>query len=137
MILIDTHIWIWWSARPELLPVRVRSTLDAAALDANVAVSVVSVWEIATKAALGKLRVETLPPGMSAREWVERASRIPGLTILPLAPDVALASAELPKPFHRDPADRLIVAQARLRRATLVTADRKILAYPHVKTLWG
>lgn len=51
-----------------------------------------------------------------------------------MAPDIALASAELPEPFHRDPADRLIVAQARRSRATLVTADRKILAYPHVKT---
>ena len=99
--------------------------------------SAISVWEIATKAALGKLPPNILPPGISAREWFERASQTPGLRVLPITPDVALASAELPEPFHRDPADRLIVAQARRSRATLVTADRKILGYPHVRALWA
>ena len=137
MILLDTHIWIWWTGHPELLSSGIRSLLNNAALDANLYVSVVSIWEIATKAARGKLRLTDLPEGMSAREWVERASRTPGLTILPLTQDVALESAELPPPFHRDPADRLIVALARRKSATLVTDDRNILAYPHVKTRWG
>lgn len=132
MILLDTNAWLWWTNHPETLPGNVLSVLDEATLDAALAVSVISVWEIATKHALGKL-----PLSMSARDWVERASRAPGLSILPLTPNVALESAVLPEPFHRDPADRLIVALARCRRATLVTADRKILAYPHVKTLWG
>jgi PIN domain nuclease of toxin-antitoxin system len=136
MILMDTHVWLWWTSLPERLSPSVRATIDNAALDAQLAVSTVSVWEIATKAALGKLPPDILPPEINAREWVERASQTPGLRILPLAPDVALMSAELPEPFHRDPADRLIVAQARRSRATLVTADRKILDYPHVKTLW-
>ena len=131
MILLDTNAWLWWTKTPQVLPARVLHVVEEAALDAELVVSTVSVWEIATKSALGKL-----PLGCPAREWVERASQAPGLRILPLAPDVALASAELPEPFHRDPADRLIVAQARRSRATLVTADRKILDYPHVKTLW-
>ena len=131
MILLDTNAWLWWTKTPQILPARVLHAVEEAALDAVLAVSTVSIWEIATKSALGKL-----PLGCPAREWVERASQTPGLRILPLAPDVALMSAELPEPFHRDPADRLIVAQARRSRATLVTADRKILDYPHVKTLW-
>ncbi len=129
MTLMDTHIWIWWEFKPELIPPGIRSALDAAEFNKELSVSVVSVWEIATKVALGKL-VFPCP----VREWVENTTAGGLVTILPLAPDVALASAELPEPFHRDPADRLIVAQARRRRATLVTADRKILAYPHVKT---
>ena len=132
MILLDTHAWLWWTNRPEVLPKRILAFINGAALDAQLAVSAISVWEIATKYALGKL-----PLAMPPREWVARASRTPGLAILPLTPDVALESAELPPPFHRDPADRLIVALARCRRATLVTADRKILRYPHVKALWG
>ena len=131
MILLDTNAWLWWTKTPQVLPSRVLRVVEEAALDAELSVSTVSIWEIATKSALGKL-----PLGCPAREWVERASQTPGLRILPLAPDVALASAELPEPFHRDPADRLIVAQARRSRATLVSADRKILDYPHVKTLW-
>ena len=136
MILLDTHAWIWWTGRPEILPAKVRTLVENAALDFKLSVSVISIWEIATKAALGKLRSDALPPDFSAHEWVERALQTPGLSVLPLSPDVALMSAELPEPFHRDPADRLIVAQARRSRATLVTADRKILGYPHVKTVW-
>ena len=113
------------------MPERARLLADGAAADNALAVSVVSVWEIAVKTALGKL-----PLGMSAREWVARATRAPGLRIVPLDSDIALASAELPPPFHRDPADRLIVAFARRARATLLTSDRKILDYPHVTACW-
>lgn len=131
MVLLDTNAWIWWASRPDTLPQKACRAVDEAAAAADLCVSVISVWEIAVKISLGKLQL-----GMQAREWVERASLIPGLRILPLVPDVALASTELSEPFHRDPADRMIVAQARKSRATLVTSDRKILDYPHVKTLW-
>ena len=132
MILLDTNAWLWWTIRPEALPDRARSLADKAAADNSLAVSVVSAWEIAVKTALGKLNL-----GMSAREWVARASRAPGLRIVPLDSDIALASAELPPPFHRDPADRLIVALARRLRSPLLTADRKILDYPHVDARWN
>ena len=131
MILLDTNAWLWWTIRPEVLPERARSLADGAAADNALAVSVVSVWEIAVKTALGKLQL-----GMATREWVARASRAPGLRIVPLDSDIALASAELPPPFHRDPADRLIVALARRLRVPLVTADRKILDYHHVEACW-
>lgn len=131
MILLDTNAWLWWTIRPEGMPARARSLADAAAGDGALAVSVVSVWEIAVKTALRKLQL-----GMAAREWVARATRAPGLRILPVDSDIALAGAELPPPFHRDPADRLIVALARRLRAPLLTSDRKILEYPHVESRW-
>lgn len=55
--------------------------------------------------------------------------------ILGLTPEIAVASTELPEPFHRDPADRFLVATARAYGSRLVTSDRKILAYPHVETV--
>ena len=131
-MLLDTNAWIWWEFKPDLIPPKIQTELAAVEASSGLFVSVVSVWEIATKVALGKLE---LP--VTAREWVAATSNNPALTILPLTPDVALESADLPPPFHRDPADRLIVALARRRRATLVTADRKILDYPHVKSLWA
>lgn len=131
MTLLDTHTWIWWEFAPERIPNKARALLFSAEDEEGLFVSVVSIWEIATKCALGKLELPTSP-----RKMVETAIVNPSLKVLPLSPDVAIMSAELPEPFHRDPADRLIVAQARRSRATLVTADRKILGYPHVKTVW-
>lgn len=98
MILLDTNAWLWWTIRPEGMPARARSLADAAAGDGALAVSVVSVWEIAVKTALRKLQL-----GMAAREWVARATRAPGLRILPVDSDIALASAELPPPLPPGP----------------------------------
>lgn len=94
-------------------------------------VSVISVWEVATKCALGKL---TLP--MSVEKWFELARTYRGISIEPVSADDALESTCLPGDFHKDPADRLIVALARRLQATLVTSDGLIRSYPHVTTLW-
>lgn len=70
------------------------------------------------------------------REWMERALDADWIEIQPLSRDVAIESVSLPERFHADPADELIVATARLCHATLITADERLQAYPHVKTLW-
>ena len=69
-------------------------------------------------------------------EWVSASAAIPGLTFL--APDnaVMIESVALPGEFHADPADRIIVASARLTRRTLVTKDRRMHEYPHVEAVW-
>ena len=79
----------------------------------------------------GKLKFST-----SSREWIAEATRTAGVTIHPLTPDICVESAELPGVFHGDPADQIIVATARLLGAPVVTADRKILDYPHVQSVW-
>lgn len=94
-------------------------------------VSVISVWEVAVKAAIGKL---TLPMEIGA--WFDRARSYPGTFIDPLDPAVAIASTQLPPPLHRDPADRIIVALARHHGERLVTSDRRLRSYPHVETVW-
>ena len=90
--------------------------------------------EVAQKMAVGKLVLGKA----SARTWFAHAVRSFGLTEVPMSANMALAAYELPEPFHKDPADRLIVAMARLLNAPVVTIDRRILAYGrhgHVQVL--
>lgn len=68
-------------------------------------------------------------------EWIEEALASPGVRLLPLTPEVAVESTRLPSAFHKDPADQIIVATARIMDRPLVTYDTKILAYQHVKLL--
>jgi PIN domain nuclease of toxin-antitoxin system len=74
--------------------------------------------------------------GMDVTEWLDTVQTIPGVALLPLSAKIALDSTRLPGRFHDDPADRMIVATARAENAPLATADRHILAYPHVRTIW-
>ena len=131
MIVLDTQAWLWWLHEPSRLSEHVRRALRAAEREDGMTVSVISVWEVATKCALGKL---VLP--MQMNEWFALARTYRGIIIEPVSADDAIASACLPGDFHKDPADRIIVALARRLRARLVTSDSLIRAYPHVTTLW-
>lgn len=131
MILLDTHIWLWWLHTPEQLSDRARTRLTIGENQNALIVSAISVWEIAVKYSAGKL-----PLPLAINEWFAIAQTRPGITIKPLDPLDAIASTQLPGDFHKDPADRLIVAIAHRRDIELITCDQKILNYPHVKTLW-
>jgi PIN domain nuclease of toxin-antitoxin system len=115
-LLLDTHVVLWQLAGARPLGVRARETIAAAA---ELAFSVVSFAEIGVKVAIGKLAV---PDDIHAHIAGT------GLRVLGLAPDHGLAVARLPL-HHRDPFDRLLVAQARHEGFTLVTADTRIHAY--------
>ena len=106
---------------PERLAPEVRRDIEEMSND--VLVSAVSAWEIATKHALGKLPLPESPPDLFARALTELQA-----VELPIAGRHALLSATLPN-HHRDPFDRLLVAQAILEGATLVTADRLLPLY--------
>ena len=131
MIVLDTHAWLWWLHEPRRLSRRARDEIARSARTAGVRVSAISVWEIAVKSSQGKLDL-----GEDLRSWFALAREEEGIVIEPVGPADAISSVELPPPFHRDPADRLIVALARRLDAELVTNDRKILAYPHVRTVF-
>jgi PIN domain nuclease of toxin-antitoxin system len=68
-------------------------------------------------------------------QWLTLALRFPGVRLLPLTPEIAVASTQLPGTFHKDPADQIIVATARVHGCPLVTADARILDYLHVETI--
>ena len=129
MMLLDTHIWVWWvDENPQL------SQRHAQVIQDNepegLGISVMSCWEVAKLVERGRLQL-----ACSMEEWMEQAVAYPGLEVLPLTPQIAIASTQLPAPFHRDPADQIIVATAREYDAPLLTVDRLILDYPHVRTL--
>jgi PIN domain nuclease of toxin-antitoxin system len=125
MILLDTHIWFWWVSTPELLSKNQRDFLNAT--DEQVAVSIISLWEIALLESKGKIQ---LPCPVS--DWFHLALDEPMVTVLDLSAEIIIDANNLPGEFHRDPADRMIVATSRILRAPLITADEKILKYPHV-----
>jgi PIN domain nuclease of toxin-antitoxin system len=115
-MLLDTHVLLWLLTDDERLGPHSRGHLGSAPA---VHVSAASLWEIAIKAELGRLRVpESLP------ELVEEA----GLHWLPIAPSHAWSIREIADLPHRDPFDRLLAAQARFERMPLLTADRTLLA---------
>ena len=93
-------------------------------------VSVISCWEVAKLVEVGRLELS-----VPVTQWIERALALPGIQLLPLTPEIAIASSQLPGEFHRDPADQLIVATARIHDIPILTVDRRILAYKHVRML--
>jgi PIN domain nuclease of toxin-antitoxin system len=107
-----------------------QSEIATEEVENGVLISAISVWEIAVKSSLGKL---TLP--LPIDEWYEMAQVYPGIIVESLNPLDAIASTQLPGEFHKDPADRILIAIARRYDIPLVTMDNKILNYPHVKTI--
>ena len=129
--LLDTHVWIWAMDNPGELPARVRSELFKSG-NLPIGLSVMSVWEASKKESIGKLKLS-----IPIRQWFALAIREPFVQVQPMTVDIAYESNHLPGDLHRDPADQIIVATARLHRLTLLTADQRILSYPHVRSMWG
>jgi PIN domain nuclease of toxin-antitoxin system len=126
-LLLDTHVFLWSQLAVErLAPPVIEAIRDPRN---QVALSAVCALEMAIKQSLGKLGL----PGPAAR-WVPEACERSGIDLLALDADTALAVGELPW-VHRDPFDRLLVAQAS-RGFTLVTHDRVFASYP-VSVLWA
>ena len=128
MIILDTHIWVWWVHGDTHLPERYNTYLALHEAQ-GLGVSVISCWEVAKLVEYGRL---TLPCPVA--EWLDQALAYPGIRLLELTPRIIVESTQLPGTFHRDPADQLIVATARVYTCPSVTGDRKILVYPHVQT---
>jgi PIN domain nuclease of toxin-antitoxin system len=129
VILLDTHVWVWWVHGDPRLTSEHASVLTEHE-ESGLGVSVISCWEVAKLAEYKRL---ILPCPTS--EWIQQALAYPGVRLVPLTPEIAVESTELPGEFHKDPADQIIVATARLLARPLLTADEKILEYPHVEVL--
>lgn len=129
MIVLDTHIWVWWVHEDAQLTQRQKVWIQEHE-DHGLGVSAISCWEVAKLVEYHRL---TLPCPVD--EWLDQALAYPGIELLPLTPRIAVESTQLPGTFHRDPADQIIVATARVSACPLLTADDKTLRYPHVKLL--
>ena len=128
-VLLDTHILLWWLEDQKRLSREQLEILSSADADSPLQVADVSLWEIATLYGLGRVEL-TIP----LREWLEDAVAPPLVRRRGISPAIAAALASLPDSFHRDPADRILVATARVYRATLLTNDHRIIKAKLVKT---
>lgn len=124
-LLLDTHIWVWYvEGDDRRIPRRIRNAVEPAAARGEVIVSAISIWEVALLDAGQRLQLSS-----EIRVWTSRALQLPGLSLKGLSPSVAIESTRLPGLVHRDPADRILIATARVLAATLVTCDERILDY--------
>jgi PIN domain nuclease of toxin-antitoxin system len=129
VILLDTHIWVWWIDDNQQLVDRLRHLIQNN-VHSGLEVSAISCWEVAKLVQYGRLEL-----ACPLEEWMEQALAYPGVHLLELTPRIAIESTKLPGSFHRDPADQIIVATARVYAIPLLTVDSRILQYPHVRTL--
>jgi PIN domain nuclease of toxin-antitoxin system len=131
LIVLDTHVWVWWVTRSERLPRKVSACLEKHRAEDAIRVSSISVWEVAQLVERGRLELT-----METADWVARSEALPFLGFVPVDNRIAIRSTCLPGKLHADPADRIIVATALALGATLVTKDDKLRRYAHVETLW-
>ncbi len=120
MIVLDTHIWVWWvhGSEQHLTDAQMRAIRENES--DLIGVSAITCWEVAKLVEYGRLE---LP--MPLERWFKSALGYPGIKLLALTPDVAIESTRLPGKFHRDPADQIIVATARLYDCPLVNPTRR------------
>ena len=129
--LLDTHSWVWWASQDRRLSARARAAIEKGQRQADLWVSLISIWELAKKIEKHQLVLDR-----PLDQWLDLATTMPGLHLAELTRPVLVESCELPQPFSGDPADHIIVATARREGAVLVTKDRKIRDYGHVRSLW-
>ena len=122
LLLLDTHTLVWSINEGPKLGKRAKKSIRVAGDEGRVLVSAITPWEIALLVSKGRLTLE-----VDVMDWVRDALTIPGLTLVPLEPEIAIASTRLPFEMHPDPADRILVATAHHLGATLVTADGVLL----------
>ncbi|MCK5842176.1 MAG: type II toxin-antitoxin system VapC family toxin [Candidatus Sabulitectum sp.] len=129
--LLDTHTWIWWNMHPAKLSKRVLATLSESDKYDELLLSAISPWEFSKLLEKKRIGISCNP-----EKWIERALDMPKLRLIPLTPKIAFRSTSLPQPFNGDPADQIIVATAREESAIVLSKDRAIRKYKHVRSLW-
>lgn len=130
MILLDTHVILWWVSNPERLSAPAARAINAAIKAGHLSASSISILEIATASRRG--RIDLAKP---LAQWLADLRALPQLQFHPVTFDIAMAAGELGKEVPGDPVDRIIVATASDLGAKLVTADRKLLKST-VPTVW-
>lgn len=124
MIVLDTHIWLWWinGNNDKLRP----SWSQAIEESSHVGVAAISMFEVCWLSGHGRIEL-----AQDSRSWIDQALLPSGIELYPLTPEVASLAVSL-KEHHSDPQDRLIIATALSLDACLISADRKIQAYPEL-----
>jgi PIN domain nuclease of toxin-antitoxin system len=128
ILMLDTHALLWHASESPRLSENAKNAIDRADV---LGVSAISAWEIGMLVQKGRLSLIH-----EVSDWLNYSYKLPKVEWIPVDTRIAVLSTRLPEMFHGDPADRIIVATAMSRGATLVTADRVLQAYTHVKVVW-
>lgn len=128
-ILLDTCCIIWSVSSPENLSTRATTLLQSG--DSEIFISPISAAEIACASERGRIGIDR-----HWKKWFRHYPDLNGWQIENIDLPLIEEAYSLPESFHADPADRIIVATARIRNYSVLTADRKILDYPHVESIW-
>jgi PIN domain nuclease of toxin-antitoxin system len=131
LIVLDTHVWIWWASGASELSAGARSEIARATERSEVHISAISSWEVALLVRKGRLELS-----MPVSDWVARSEALPFVRFVPLDNRLACLSNQLAGEFHDDPADRIIAATALTLGAVLVTKDARLRNYDSLRTLW-
>ena len=131
MIVLDTHVLLWWVSNPELLSKKARSTIEKTISEGSIYISSISTWEIAVLVDKKRLALT-----MDVKDWITRCEAIPYIKFVPVTNGIAIKAVQLTGDIHNDPADRIIVATALSMGVALVTMDQKLRNYQYVKTVW-
>jgi PIN domain nuclease of toxin-antitoxin system len=131
VIVLDTHVLVWWVAEPGKLSLRARRAVKTGVAARALVTSAISIFEIATLLRRGRLVL-----GTDTDRWFHALHALPELTVEPVSAEVASAAGACPDDFPGDPADRIIAATARVLGAKLVTADRSLRSAFADSTIW-
>lgn len=131
MIVLDTHAWVWFVSNPELLSRKATTAVEDSIGQNRVFISSISAWEVALLVTRGRLGLT-----MEVAAWIARSESFPFFQFVPVNNAIAVKSVVLPGPLHADPADRVIIATALTLGAPIITKDKRLTDYPHVKTIW-
>ncbi len=123
-VLVDTHVLVWLAQGNEKLGTSSRARLEAAAAKGGIAVSAISFWEVAMLAQRGRISLN-----VPVEAWRAQVLAAGPIREIPVDGPIAIESVRLPGSIHGDPADRILVATARLGGCRLATRDAKLIAY--------
>ncbi len=131
MIVLDTHVLIWWVSHPNKLSSKAQEVIKKEVNKGLIVISSITIWEVYLLVKKGRLKLS-----LDTNSWLEMIEKLPFVQFIPINNQIAAKSVNLPGKFHDDPADRIIVATAREKGGILVTSDERIRKYSYVQSVW-
>ncbi len=131
MIVLDTHVWVWYLNNSDQTSEEASASIERAKEEKKIYISCISTWEILILEKKNRLKFTT-----SASLWIRKSENLSFLEFVPINNTIVELSTTLPGKLHQDPADRLILATAHYLGFPLITKDKKLRDYPHIKTIW-
>lgn len=129
MIIVDTHILLWWKLDDDSLQTEYKAILEDSSTE-MIGISAVSLMEIICLYDRQRINLPEVP-----YSWIAGVMTEPKIAVIPISAQIAIDAFRLPGDFHKDPADRIIVASARILNCPILSQDAKILNYSHVKQI--